>query len=225
MDLSFHPNVLKELRKTSFSILGEWTDVSEEGEGLDPALAVTKHLRTFDSFCSFYFIERYQDIPIYRHCGPPSGVCVKIYFEGDLANYESAAQASEVLRCISRNTLWKWTLEKTREGAPLQAVPDEIKILVDTLNQALALEQALRKGTRANCKFKCRAVALCQTGAEDRYVEVPEMWTDKFFQCYANGLKEAKEERGSHHPKMMIKIKRTSLALSEFMLQLFLQIT
>ena len=67
-------------------------------------------------------------------------------------------------------------------------------------------------------------MALSQTGDEDQYCEVPEMWTEKFFLSYENGLKEAKEKRGSHHPRTTIVIKRTTLALSQFMLQFKLQV-
>jgi hypothetical protein len=65
---------------------------------------------------------------------------------------------------------------------------------------------------------------LSQIDDEDHYFEVPETWTEKFFQMYENGLKEAKEKRGSHHPKSIIKIKRTTLALSQFALQFRLQV-
>ena len=174
-ELSLLPNVLKELKKTSFAIFGEWTDETEwkdsqQGQDADPALAATEHLRTWDLFCSHYIIEKYQD-----PCGPASKICVKICFEGNLASYESATQASEVFRCIVKHTLWKWVLYKTREGAPRQAVPDEIKVPFDTFDQALALVQALKIGTRSTCKFKCFAMALSQTGSEDHHFEVPEM--------------------------------------------------
>ena len=111
--------------------------------------------------------------------------------------------------------MWKRSFEKIRGGVPPQSVPDAIAIPLDTLDQSLALERSLKKGIRSSCKYQCFVVALCQTGDEDHYVEVPELWTEKFFQSHADGLREARKEgRGSYHLKTTIKITRTSLSLS-----------
>ncbi len=172
-DLSLHPNVLKETKTTSFAIFGEWADVTEwgysdqQGEDDNPSLACTAHLRTWDLFCSHFVIKKYEDLPLHRHCAPPDKICVKISFEGNLASYESAVQASDVLRCVANHMLLKWVLYTTREGSPRQAVPDEIKVPCDTFDQSLALIQALKNGIRSTSKYKCVAMALSQTGDED----------------------------------------------------------